>query len=113
MIIDFLDIYRSEASPTNADELKWLKTDMNQLKDELTHTRNDISDRLVSMEIDVSVLRYRMEHMDEQIDEMTKRITSVSLINFILLFSSITLDFYPVYIVTRMDYESYGTCQNG
>jgi hypothetical protein len=81
-------------SPTSADELKWLKTDMTQLKDELTHTRSDISDRLVFMETDVSILKYQVERIDDQIDKMTTRITSVSITNFSS--QSITFDFYSV-----------------
>ena len=68
----------TDSSPTSSDELKWLKSDMNQVKDELAHARSNTNDRFFSMEMTNSILRHRVERIDNQVGDVTTKIASVS-----------------------------------
>ena len=63
-------ICRSELSPTSTDESKWLKSEINQIKDELGHTRRDVTDRLFFVDMAVSHLRYRVDEIDAHMSKM-------------------------------------------
>lgn len=68
----------TDSSPTSSDELKWLKSDMNQVKDELAHSRSNTNDRFFSMEMANSIVRHRVERIDNQVGDITAKIACVS-----------------------------------
>lgn len=70
-----INIRRSELLPKGANELKWLKSDIEQLKDELAHSRNDTSERLFLMELD---FHSQVEQIDSRINTVVTQIQSVS-----------------------------------
>ena len=65
-------------SPISNDELKSVKSEINQLKHELGHTRRDVTDRLFSMDMSVSTVRYRVEEIDSHVKKITEQMTAVS-----------------------------------
>ncbi|CAF1420800.1 unnamed protein product, partial [Rotaria sordida] len=66
----------SELLATSTDESKWLKSDINQLKDELTRLRTDTSNKSLSMESTVAILQNRIEQIDNRFDRMMAEMTS-------------------------------------
>ncbi|CAF1543437.1 unnamed protein product, partial [Rotaria sordida] len=75
-IIVLIDICRSELLPTSTDESKWLKSDINQLKDELIRLRTDASNKSLSMESTVAILQNRIEQIDNRFDRMITEMIS-------------------------------------
>src|SRR4051812_48901832 len=57
---------------------------MGQLKDDLTHTRHETGEKLLSMEGAIDLLRYQVEQIDDRFDKMFDQITSVSVNKFSL-----------------------------
>jgi hypothetical protein len=79
-----IDVHRSDLLPNNIDELKWLKTHMGQLKDDLSHTRHETGEKLSSMEEAINLLRFEVEVIDDRFDKMLEQMTSVSVSKFSL-----------------------------
>ena len=73
----FIEICRSELSVTNADQSKRLKSDINQLKDELTRSRTDTNEKILSMKSTVSHLHDQVRQIDNRIEKMFTRMISV------------------------------------
>lgn len=95
--------------PSDTNDSKWLKSDIEQMKDELAHSRNDTSDRLFSMEVNVYSVQNQLEPIDTRINTMMTQMASVS----VKIFSSHSNTFCLVSRVTQLDDDGYGTRQNG
>ncbi|UJR18510.1 hypothetical protein I4U23_005417 [Adineta vaga] len=60
----------SELSTTTNDETKHLKSGIDQLNNTLTRIQTETNDKSASMEIDISHLRDRVNHVDNRLDKV-------------------------------------------
>ena len=103
-----IDIRRSELLPNGTNELKWLKPDIEQLKDELAHSRSETNEKLFLMELNFFS---QVQEIDSRINTIMTQMESV--IANILLFHNAAYYFSsPVSKVTQLDHDIYGTRQN-
>jgi gas vesicle protein len=75
-------IYRSESSPTNADESKRIKSLISDLQEDLVESQIKTDNKLESMESTITDLQSRFTQMESRFDRWLKESKQVSVIGF-------------------------------
>lgn len=65
----FFGIFRSESLPTDIDETKRFKLDINQWKADFIHAQIDTNNRLLSIESTITNVQHRVEQIYQRLEQ--------------------------------------------